>query len=177
VRGAERRDIGWPALFPAGAVLVAAVFAARCLQYAGDDRVPISGTGGMLSSRASEAAEIEVVAETVRERTAPAEGLICFPEGQLFNYLAGRRVPIRHNLYIPGYLTKGNEGEILDELRSRPPGAIVIWSRPAGEYGEGLFGVSYGREIQRWIDENYDLPGKARPGGSARVGFRRRAPA
>jgi hypothetical protein len=172
-RGTLRRRLAW-AGSAAGALLVAAAFAARCLEYAHDDRVPIAGTGGMLSSRASEAAEMAEVAAALEGGTPRGGGLVCFPEGQVFNYLTGRSDPIRHNLFIPGYLTKNNESEILAELARRPPAAVLIWSRPAGEYGEGLFGISYGRWIQRWIDENYELPGKPRPGASARVGFRRR---
>jgi hypothetical protein len=158
------------------ALLVIAAFGGRLLQYASDDRVPVRGTGGMLSARAEEAAEIEKVSAAVARGTSAGDGLVCFPEGQLLNFLSERRVPIRRDLFIPGYLTASNEDEVLKDLASHPPGAVVIWNRPAGEYGEGFFGSDYGVRVGEWIDANYEMSPKALHGASFRVGFRRAQP-
>jgi hypothetical protein len=82
-------------------------------------------------------------------------------------------------LYLPGYLTEANEGDVLAELASAPPAAVVIWRRPSGEYGRGLFGADYGRRVHDWIARHYDLEPFRAPGAPPRrnarfvAGFRK----
>ncbi len=145
------------------ATLAAGLFLLRGFQYVRDERTPISGTHGMLSARAETARRIEEVAARLRENTAPGDGVVVFPEGELLNYLSGRPNPIRHKLYLPGYLNRENEPEILAELMKARPAAVVIWPRPLGEYGRGEFGVDYGARIRNWIRDDYvEIP--AEPG-------------
>lgn len=137
------------------AVVATAAFAGRILRYASDDRTPIPGTGGMLSAHPEISREIANLAAAVRRQTHSGEGLIVFPEGELLNYLTGRPNPLRHKLYLPGYLTERNEEEILRSLKRARPAAVVIWKRPTGEYGPATFGEGYGRRIESWIHDNY----------------------
>ncbi|HEY7574086.1 MAG TPA: hypothetical protein VIB08_02920, partial [Thermoanaerobaculia bacterium] len=143
-------------------------FAARLLQYRSIEASPVAGTSRMLAARPEAAREIEALALAIRRETPSGGGLVVFPEGELLNFLAGRGNPIRHKLYLPGYLTDGNETEILRELRQAPPAAIVLWRRPTSEYGRGLFGVDYGRKIRAWIDETYRVTPFRAPGAPAR---------
>jgi len=147
-------------------LLTGVAFASRLLEYGKDDRVPIGGTAGFLSARADLAREIEELSATIRSKSGEKDGLVVFPEGEILNFLSGRRNPVRHKLYLPGYVNDRNEGEILRELQMASPAAVVIWRRALGEYGAGSFGEDYGREIRRWIGENYD-----------RRSFRQTAPA
>jgi hypothetical protein len=154
----------------AGALLVAAAaaFAARLVQYRSIEASPVAGTSRMLSARPEAAREIEALALAIRRETRSGSGLVVFPEGELLNFLSGRTNPIRHKLYLPGYLTGGNEAEILRELQEAPPAAIVLWRRPTSEYGRALFGVDYGRKIRAWIDETYRVAPFRAPGAPAR---------
>jgi uncharacterized membrane protein len=140
------------------AVLLLLAFVWRGAQYASDERVPVPGTGGMLTATAKQAREISDTAHAVRERTQPGDALVVFPEGQVLNQLSGRANPLRYKLFIPGYLTDLNEPAVLDELRLARPRAVVVWYRPTNEYGPSLFGVDYGTRIARWIRENYEEP-------------------
>ena len=79
-----------------------------------------------------------------------------FPEGELLNLLSGRPNPLRHALYLPGYLDDANEADVLAELEAARPAAIVVWRRSTGEYGRGQFGADYGRLIADWIRDHYD---------------------
>ncbi len=155
----------------AAALLAAtgAAFAARLAHYRAIEASPVAGTSRMLAARPELAREIEVLAVTIRRATPPHGGLVVFPEGELLNFLSGRRNPIRHKLYLPGYLTDDNEAEVLRELQATPPAAIVLWRRPTGEYGRGLFGVDYGRRIRAWIDGNYRVMPFRAPGAPARA--------
>ena len=157
------------------AALVTAVFVVRGLQYVRDDRAPIAGSGGMLSARPEVARQIESVAALLRTKTAEGDGVVVFPEGEVLNFLSGRRNPIRHKLYLPGYVSRANEPGILAELERAGPAAIVIWPRPLGEYGQAEFGVGYGEAIRRWIRESYDER-PVRGGGRAPVVALRRNP-
>lgn len=58
-------------------------------------------------------------------------------------------------MYLPGYLTRTNEAELLKELERARPEAIVLWRRLTPEYGPALFGEDYGRDIRAWIEANY----------------------
>ena len=145
------------ALLAAVAVLAAAAFAGRIAGYRSDDRVPVPGTDGMLSARPAVSRDIRDVSERIRRETAAGTTLVVFPEGEVLNFLTDRNNPIRHKLYLPGYVTASNEGDILRELARARPAAIVLWPRPLGEYGQGEFGAGYGSEIRSWIAREYAL--------------------
>ena len=147
------------------ALVVGIAFLGRSVQYASDERVPVPGTNGMLSALPGTARDLAQMAGAVQAKTGEKSGLVVLPEGGVINYLAGRRNPMRHKISIPGYLRESNEEEFLRDLRRARPEAIVIVKRPAGEYARGLFGEDYGREIRRWIDENY-VPGFPGPGSA-----------
>ncbi|MGH9366586.1 MAG: hypothetical protein ACRD3M_02790 [Thermoanaerobaculia bacterium] len=148
---------------------IGAAFAARLSHYRMLEGSPIAGTSRMLAGRPEVSREIEALALAIRRGSARGNGLVVFPEGELLNFLSGQRNPIRHKLYLPGYLTDENEGEILRELESARPTAVVLWRRPTSEYGRGLFGVDYGRRIRAWIEENYTLTPFRAPQTPARV--------
>ena len=152
--------------------LAAVLFALRVFAYATDDRIPIRGTGGMLSARGETARQIEAVADRVRRETARGGSLAVFPEGEILNFLSGRSNPIRHKLYLPGYVSAANEAEILSELVRARPAAVVIWPRQLAEYGGRQFGVDYARTISAWIAHEYVLQGVGRKGPV--VGIRKR---
>jgi hypothetical protein len=137
------------------AVLAFAFFAGRIAWYRHDTRVPVPGTAAILRADSARAAWLAGAASEIGRLTRSDEALVVFPEGELLNYLAGRHNPLRHRLYLPGYLTASNEAEVLAELRRTLPGAIAVLNRPTREYGRARFGVDYGREIQSWISEHY----------------------
>jgi hypothetical protein len=138
-------------------LLIVCAFVSRAAQYREDDRVPIPGTAGMLSARPSLASGLSALAALVQKESTADEGLVVFPEGAVVNYLASRSNPIRHKLYIPGYLTLENESEVLHELTTSPPKIIVVLERPTPEYGQVIFGVDYGKRVQRWIEHRYQV--------------------
>jgi hypothetical protein len=159
--------------------LVVLAFAGRALHYAEDDRIAVPGTEGMLVSRPERVLRLASIGRAVAEETRTGEGLVVFPEGELLNHMTRRPNPIRHKLYIPGYLTDRNEDELLVELEKAPPAAVVVLYRPTGEYGRADFGDGYGRKIGKWVDENYAMrpvtvDPRSNPRTSPRLGTRRK---
>ncbi len=160
--------------------LIGLAFVGRTLEYASDERVAIAGTQGMLSARPELAARLAGTAQMLAARRPGPGGLVVFPEGEILNALSGLPNPIRHKLYIPGYLTESNEAQVVAELERSPPAAIVVVYRPTSEYGPGLFGVDYGRDVMGWIERHYawdEGDGRdrvvSRVGSWLRVAFRR----
>jgi hypothetical protein len=139
------------------AALAVFAFGGRAWQYASAEGRPIAGTSGMLSARPELASEIEELGAAIRSRTPPGSGLAVFPEGEVLNAMSGRPNPIRHKLYLPGYLTDANEPEVLAELERSPPASVVILRRPASEYARLLFGQDYGLRVNGWLEQNYEL--------------------
>jgi hypothetical protein len=135
--------------------LIFVSFSDRIVLYASEDRVVLPGTEGMLSARSETVRTLSLLSEAIRRQTGPADGLVVFPEGVVLNYLSGRRNPLRHKLYIPGYVSSDNEAVVLSELKSARPGAIVIVNRATPEYGRRFFGEDYARTIAAFIRESY----------------------
>jgi hypothetical protein len=154
----------------AALLLVVFAFAGRVLQYAGDERIPIPGTQGMLSARPELVARFETLVRSIRRESASGEGLVAFPEGEILNYLADRPNPIRHKLYIPGYLTNENENDVVAEFDRSRPRVIIVLDRPTGEYGSSAFGETYGNRIRKWIESNYDVRRIGRGERTGRLG-------
>jgi hypothetical protein len=135
--------------------LIFVSFADRIVLYSSENRVILPGTEGMLSARPETVRTLTRLSEAIRRHTGPEEGLVVFPEGEVLNYLSGRRNPVRHKLYIPGYLSDANEAAVLSELETARPGAIVILNRATPEYGKRFFGSDYARTIAAFIRERY----------------------
>ena len=166
-----RRRLG-SATAAALGVLVACAIAGRAAHYVGWEGAPIEGTGGLLSARPELAEEIGALAQTIRRETSEGATLVVFPEGEILNYLSGRSNPIRHKLYIPGYLAAQNEAKVLGELTRARPDVVVIWRRPTSEYGPSMFALDYGRSIGEWIDREYAMEPFQPPGAPPRSNAR-----
>jgi hypothetical protein len=136
-------------------LLTAIAFLARARQYAADPRVRLAETDGMLSALPAEARGLREIVHRVRAATAREQTLVVVPEGELLNYLTGRRNPARYKLYVPGYLTDANELAVVSELERTSPDAILVLDRPTPEYGRRDFGRDYGRRLARWIEARY----------------------
>jgi len=177
VRGLESRGRRFFRLALGG--LVAAAFALRIQSYVEDDRVAVAGTGGMLSARPELAARVERLSRRLADTLDPRDGLVVLPEGEILNALSGRRNPMRYMLFLPGYLTDANEGDVIRAFERAQPRAVVVLFRPTSEYGPSLFGEDYGRRIAAYLDEHYswtEFEGdrvRSRTGSTVRIGQRK----
>ena len=136
---------------------LAAFFLLRGSQYTEDARVPIPGTDGFLTASPARAAELAAMARRIREQTPDGSGLAVFPDGAVLNFLSGRENPLRHKLYVAGYLGSTDEGRIIEELRRDAPAAVAIVDRPDGQLPNRVFGVDYGVSVRAWLEERYTL--------------------
>ena len=93
----------------------------------------------------------------IAERTTPDDAIAVLPEGSDLAFLGGRRMALRLQIFLPGFLDEqGERAEIARLQASRARYAIIV-SRPMHEFGADVFGHDYFVTLGRWIDEQYRL--------------------
>jgi 4-amino-4-deoxy-L-arabinose transferase-like glycosyltransferase len=93
----------------------------------------------------------------IAERTTPDDAIAVLPEGSDLAFLGGRRMALRLQIFLPGFLDEqGERAEIARLQASRARYAIIV-NRPMHEFGADVFGHDYFVTMGRWIDEQYQL--------------------
>jgi hypothetical protein len=91
------------------------------------------------------------------ERDCPAGGtLAVVPEGVMLNYLSRRENPTRYITFLAPVMIIFGEEQMTEAVRRHPPDVIIWAIRPEDEYGQGPFGLGYGRDLWTWMRANYD---------------------
>ena len=93
----------------------------------------------------------------IAERTTPDDAIAVLPEGSDLAFLGERRMALRLQIFLPGFLDdRGERAEIARLQASRARYALIV-SRPMHEFGADIFGRDYFTTLGRWIDEHYQL--------------------
>jgi 4-amino-4-deoxy-L-arabinose transferase-like glycosyltransferase len=93
----------------------------------------------------------------IAERTTPDDAIAVLPEGSDLAFLGERRMALRLQIFLPGFLDEqGERAEIARLQASRARYAIIV-NRPMHEFGADVFGHDYFVTLGRWIDEQYQL--------------------
>ncbi|HEX2487838.1 MAG TPA: hypothetical protein VHR27_00460, partial [Blastocatellia bacterium] len=93
----------------------------------------------------------------IAERTTPDDAIAVLPEGSDLAFLGDRRMTLRLQIFLPGFLDeRGERAEIARLQASRARYALIV-SRPMHEFGADIFGRDYFTTLGRWIDEHYRL--------------------
>jgi 4-amino-4-deoxy-L-arabinose transferase-like glycosyltransferase len=156
-----------PALFPGGraasltrrlttiAVLAYAVSitAEGIRQLRPPGRVALATRQGVVWPHAGIAAFYEVLQTELH----PGERVLAVPESNALEPLYGVRSASAFNALLPGWLDDRAESRVLAASRREPPDAVVLFRRPTPELGVGPLGEDYGRDLVRWIFENYRI--------------------
>lgn len=101
--------------------------------------------------------------------TRPGESIAVLPEGSDLAFLTGRRMPLRHQIFIPGLMSPEDERAAIAKLRDERVRYVLILNRPMREFGAERFGVDFYPLLGTWIEENYQqirlfgLEGEATP--------------
>src|SRR5581483_7326564 len=94
-------------------VTTMAVFAAR---YQKNFDVEINAPHGKLYAPRSSGAAISEALDFIRANTAPGEAIAVVPEGSDLAFLSGRRMPLRHQIMIPDFMSEQGEREAIATL-------------------------------------------------------------
>ena len=85
----------------------------------------------------------------------PGERVLVLPEISAVDALFEVRQASPLLNHLPGWLDARAEEDLIPRLESDPPEAIVVFSRPLGEYGIARLGAGYGRELVAWLESRY----------------------
>jgi hypothetical protein len=93
----------------------------------------------------------------IAERSTPADAIAVLPEGSDLAFLGQRRMPLRLQIFHPGFLDEQGERAEIARLQSSRARYALIVNRSMHEFGADVFGRDYFPTLGRWIDENYRL--------------------
>ncbi len=75
------------------------------------------------------------------------------PEGSSLAFLAGRRMPLRHQILIPDFMDAAEEQRAIAKLAEVK--YVLVLNRPMREFGREAFGRDYYQTMGRYLDENF----------------------
>jgi 4-amino-4-deoxy-L-arabinose transferase-like glycosyltransferase len=87
--------------------------------------------------------------------TAPGEAVAVLPEGSDITFFAGRTMPLRHQILIPGLMNEADESRAIELLRERRVRYLLVVNRPMREFGAEAFGRDFYMSLGAWIERNY----------------------
>ena len=103
----------------------------------------------------------------------PASGTLAgFPEAGFYNYVLGRKNPLRLEQFFPGHLDAAAERETAEILLRTPPDAVLLANVLAVGEGSRAFGTDYLRELDAAARSRFERAAIFGPGasGAARIG-------
>jgi hypothetical protein len=93
----------------------------------------------------------------IEQETRPHDAIAVLPEGSDLAFLTGRRMPLRHQILIPGLMSESDEQGAIARLQKERVRYILIVNRPMREFGAEAFGRDFYPALGRWIEEQYEL--------------------
>jgi len=157
-RGVRLAGLSWVAAL-AFAGLILTVHDAR------DETATVSGPGGTVAVPAGQAGPLQGVLDAMRTRTRPGEPVLLAPQLSALYVLGDRPDPLPQISLLPGALaTAGDESQAIARLRDVR--LVAIDQRARSEYGQGVFGVTYHRQLGAWLRREFELVKTYRGAGS-----------
>ncbi len=101
--------------------------------------------------------EISEALNFIRNSTQPGDAIAILPEGSDLAFLTSRRMPLRHQILIPGLMGEGDEQEAIRRLQDDRVQYILVVNRPMREFGQEAFGRDFYTKLGGWIEANYKL--------------------
>lgn len=93
--------------------------------------------------------------EVVRANMPEGGTLLVLPEGVTLNYLLRMETPTPFLNFMPPEVIHFGEARMLGSLRQNPPDLVLLVHKDLREYGVGLFGEGYARDLLDWVRAEY----------------------
>lgn len=97
----------------------------------------------------------------LNENTELNDRVLVLPEGAMINFLAKRQSDNYLYYLIPPNVEIFSAENIIKRLKDNPPDYILVFYNKYPWYGVTSFSNSYGKDIQNFINEHYDIEEKA----------------
>jgi len=85
--------------------------------------------------------------------STPNDTIAVVPEGSSLAFLAGRRMPLRHQILIPDFMDAAEEQRAIAKLADVK--YVLLLNRPMREFGLEAFGRDYYQAMGKYLDENF----------------------
>ena len=116
---------------------------------------PITARRGSLYGENLSAPAIDQTLKFIEENTAVGDFIGIMPEGNDLAFLTGRRIDLRHQVLIPGFLSENDELDAIDALERDNVRYIFVPNRAMREFGKVEFGRDFYKTLGDWIELNY----------------------
>ncbi len=130
------------------------VFASR---YQKNFSIEINAPFGRLYLPPSSGAAISEALDFIQSQTSANEAIAVVPEGSDLAFLSGRRMPLRHQILIPDFMSEQDERAAIATLQRERVRFVFLVNRPMREFGKEGFGRDYDQTLGSWISEHYRL--------------------
>jgi hypothetical protein len=127
---------------------------------------PVATPAGVVRLPEPIASTTQFALADLERRVRPAGTLVGFPEGGFFNYVLGRRTPLREEQFFPGRLDAETEGRVARLLEERPPDAVVLFNVHAVGEGARDFGKDYLQELGGVVQRRFRVAAAFGPGAA-----------
>ena len=107
-----------------------------------------------LVAQTQDPAYVEALA-FLRQNSAPGDAIAVFPEGSDLAFLSDLRMPLRHQIFLPGLMSAEDEQKAISQLSVEPIKYILIANRPTREFGAAIFGRDYYSALGAAIERDY----------------------
>ena len=91
----------------------------------------------------------------IATHTQPNEAVAVLPEGSDLTFLSARRMPLRHQILIPGLMSERDETAAIELLDKQCVRYVLLVNRPMREFGAVAFGRDFYPRLGGWIDAHY----------------------
>jgi 4-amino-4-deoxy-L-arabinose transferase-like glycosyltransferase len=89
------------------------------------------------------------------QNTTADDAIAVVPEGSSIAFLAGRRMPLRHQILIPGFMDANEEQRAIETLAQVK--YVLVLNRPMREFGLEAFGRDYYQALGQYLEGNYRI--------------------
>ena len=115
--------------------------------------VLLSAPHGSLYVTPENAQAAQEALDFLAANSTPDEAIAVVPEGSSLAFLAGRRMPLRHQILIPDFMDAAEEQRAIAKLADVK--YVLVLNRPMREFGREAFGRDYYQTMGTYLSENF----------------------
>ena len=123
-------------------------------------QLPVRTPIGTIYSRPGEAVLVPQMVSFMRTQAEAGKRVLILPEFPMLYAMSGMESPSRWYELVRGMLDDADETQFISDADSQHVEYVIVTNRPTNEYGYPYFGVDWGKNIQRWIDNDFEQSGQ-----------------
>jgi hypothetical protein len=115
---------------------------------------------GTIFSRPAEAVLVPQMASFVRAQAAAGKRVLILPHFPMLYVMSGTESPSRWYELFPGLLDSADESQLISDAESQHVEYVIITNLAMSKFGYPYFGIDWGQDIYRWINNNFEQSGE-----------------